>query len=220
LHLRSLTFSFLARVSDRSILEANLFGSHCLYDGSPNELVMLRSCPSAADGLNLGLERAKRKFIACVHQVVCLPDAWDRCLMQQLQEAERRFGPIGAAGVSGAGEVTEPEDPTRPLGAERIGWVNDRGRVLRGGPELPAKVATLGELLLVVRRDSALRFDPDLGFHLFGADICLQARERGLAVVALCDHNSRSVGLPEAFYRSAAVFARKWSIGYRSPRRA
>jgi hypothetical protein len=86
--------------------------------------------------------------------------------------------------------------------------------MLRDGPELPARVATLDELLLVVRRDSPLRFDPALGFHLYGADICLQAAERGLAVVAigaLCHHNSRSIGLPAAFYRSAEVFAGKWS---------
>jgi hypothetical protein len=67
---------------------------------------------------------------------------------------------------------------------ERIGWVVDRGRMLRDGPELPARVATLDEVLLVVRRDSPLRFYPALGFHLYGADICLQAAERGLAVVA------------------------------------
>jgi hypothetical protein len=110
--------------------------------------------------------------------------------------------------------VITPEDPIQPHAAQRIGWVIDRGRVLRDGPELPARVATLDELVLVVRRDTPLRFDPSLGFHLYGADICLQARELGLAVVALaapCRHNSRSVGLPEAFYRSAEVFARKWS---------
>ncbi len=59
----------------------------------------------------------------------------------------------------------------------RIGWVVDRGRMLRDGPELPARVATLDELLLIVKRDSGLRFDPALGFHLYGADICIQARE-------------------------------------------
>jgi len=100
-----------------------------------------------------------------------------------------------------------------PLAAERVGWVVDRGRLLRDGPELPARVATLDELLLVVPRNTPLRFDPALGFHLYGADICLQAAERGLAVVALgalCHHNSRSVGLPEAFFPSAEVFAPKW----------
>jgi hypothetical protein len=79
-------------------------------------------------------------------------------------------------------------------------------------------VSTLDELLVVVRRDAGLCFDPALGFHLYGADLCLQARERGLAVVAIaapCHHNSRSIGLPDAFYASAEVFARKWS--YRLP---
>jgi hypothetical protein len=80
--------------------------------------------------------------------------------------------------------------------------------VLSEGPGLPAPVATLDELLLIVRRDSPLRFDPELGFHLYGADLCFQARERGLAVVALgepCRHRSRSVGLPRAFFASAKV---------------
>ena len=65
-----------------------------------------------------------------------------------------------------------------------------------------------------MRRDTPLRFDPAPGFHLYGADICLQAAEVGLPVVvidAVCHHNSRSVGLPKAFYKSAQVFARKWA---------
>jgi hypothetical protein len=66
----------------------------------------------------------------------------------------------------------------------------------------------------LVRRDCGLRFDADLGFHIYGADICLQARELGLAVVAfgaLRHHNSRHIGPGHGFYDSAAVFARKWS---------
>jgi hypothetical protein len=160
------TLSLVACASDSELLQCNLIASPCLDPRFHHDVTVVKNCTSAADGLNLGLERAKRKFIACVHQDVCLPDAWDRCLMQQLQEAERRFGPIGAAGVSGAGEVIEPEDSRHPLRAERIGWVVDRGRLLRDGPELPAKVATLDDLLLVARRDSELRVDPDLGFHL------------------------------------------------------
>jgi hypothetical protein len=142
-----------------------------------------------------------------------LSDGWDRCLAQLFREAERRFGPIGVAGVYGVGEVIPPLEPGRAFSAARIGWVVDRGRVLRDGPELPATVATLDELALVVRRDAGLRFEPALGFHLYGADLCLQAREKGLAVVALeafCHHNSRSAGLPEAFYESALALARKW----------
>ena len=72
--------------------------------------------------------------------------------------------------------------------------------MLRDGPELPPQVATLDELLLIVRRDSGLRFDPELGFHLYGADICLQASEQGLAVVALAALLSSS-------------FAQRWIAG-------
>jgi hypothetical protein len=32
-----------------------------------------------------------------------------------------------------------------------------------------------------------------------------------VAIDALCYHNSKSIGLPTAFFRSAEVFARKWA---------
>jgi len=192
-------------------------------------LILVKNCPSAAGGLNLGIERAQHEWVVCVHQDVHLPEGWDRRLARQIYEAERQFGPIGVAGVYGVGLprgglrqkggqaprcATEPVPDLPRLAAKRVGWVVDRGRLLRDGPELPARAATLDELLLVVPRNTPLRFDPALGFHLYGADICLQAAERGLAVVALgavCHHNSRSVGLPEAFFPSAEVFARKWT---------
>ena len=105
----------------------------------------------------------QRRNGCLVHQDVWLPAGWDRSVIEQLREAERRFGPIGVAGVYGVGEVITPCEQSQPLAAERIGWVVDRGQMLRDGPELPAPVATLDELLLIVKRDSGLRFDPDFG---------------------------------------------------------
>jgi hypothetical protein len=200
--------------SHGAALKANLLASPCLGPGSPHELIVVRNCPSAADGLNLGLERARTDWVVFVHQDVFLPEGWESQLAEQLHEAEARFGPIGVAGVYGVGEVRAPGTPAERVSAERIGWVVDRGRVLRHGPDLPARVATLDELLLILPRNTPLRFDPALGFHLYGADLCLQARERGLAVVALgalCHHNSLTLGLPQSFFASAEVFARKWA---------
>jgi hypothetical protein len=236
--LASLTFATC--LSSPETLRSNLLASPCLRPGAAHQVIAVEGCPSAAAGLNAGFGYAKHELIVCVHQDVYLPEGWDRYLAQQLREAERRFGPIGVAGVYGVGPalladggpaccdaaevanrgarcedfIPHPSSSIPAKAAERIGCVVDRGRMLRDGPELPARVATLDELLLVVRRDSPLRFDPALGFHLYGADICLQAAERGLAVVAigaLCHHNSQSIGLPAAFYRSAKIFARKWS---------
>ena len=210
-----LPISFVVCVSDDAILTANLLASPGLVGpDSPHEVILIHKAPSAGAGLNMGLERAQRGWIVCAHQDVFLPEGWDQCLTQQLREAERRFGPIGVAGVYGVGAAVSLESKGSSLGAQRIGWVVDRGRPLRDGPELPARAATLDELLLVVPRETPLRFDPDLGFHLYGADLCLQAAEQGLAVVALgalCHHNSRSIGLPRAFFPSAEVFARKWA---------
>jgi Glycosyltransferase like family len=210
--IQSVVLSFVICMSDEQIVRAHALNSPCLQAGSAHEVILVRNCPSAADGLNLGLRRAKGDWIVCMHQDLFLPTRWDLLLAEQLQEAERRFGPIGVAGVYGVGPVQEA--PGWPLSAERIGCVVDRGRMLRDGPELPARVSTLDELLLIVPRDTPLRFDPELGFHLYGADLCLQAAERGLAVVALgalCHHNSQNVGLPPAFFASAQVFARKWT---------
>ncbi len=216
--------SFVACVSDDSILQANLLASPDLVGpGSPHEVILIHEAPSAAAGYIMGRQRAKHEWVVFVHQDVRLPQGWDQALTRQIGEAEQRFGPIGVAGVYGVGDVIESADNEDALAAERIGWVVDRGRELRDGPELPAEVATLDELVLVVRRDSGLQFDPALGFHMYGADICLQARERGLACVALgavCHHNSRSVGLPGAFYESAESSPASGGSACRSPRRA
>ena len=128
-------------------------------------------CANAADGLNAGFSLGSREWLVFVHQDVFLPSGWVHCLSKQLHEAKRRFGPIGVAGVR-VGKVIAPAGRSRPLAAPRVGWVIDCGRELPDGPELPAQVANLDELLLFVRRDSGLRFDATLGnpvTHLRGA---------------------------------------------------
>jgi hypothetical protein len=69
--------SFLVCLSEDSVLDANLMASPCLRSGTPHEVVAIRNAPSAADGLNLGLRRAKHDWITCEHQGVFLPRGWD-----------------------------------------------------------------------------------------------------------------------------------------------
>jgi hypothetical protein len=206
--------SFVVCLSDDAVFGANLFASPCLGTGSLHEVIAIRNAPSAADGLNMGFERATNELVVCVHQDVYLPEGWDRRMISQFRMAEQRFVPVGAAGVYGVGEVIPASAPRCLPTVQRVGRVVDRGRLLQEGPELPAQVAVLDELLVVVPRGSTLRFDPDLGFHLYAADLCLRAIEQGLAVVAfdaLCHHNSRSLAMPDSFLPSAHVFARKWA---------
>jgi Glycosyltransferase like family len=218
--------TFVACVSDEAILRANLLSSACLQPGTVHEVILIKNCRSAADGLNLGIARARHELVVCVHQDVHLPPGWDQRLIQQLGAAMRQWGPIGVAGVYGVGEPTEvhpeaqetaaaqqPRHPRQKFAVRRMGRVIHRGHPLFDSPILPSRVSTLDELLLVVPRNTPLRFDPELGFHFYGADICLSAQERGLPVVALdasCHHNTRTAVLPKAFFQSASTFAGKW----------
>ena len=129
--------SFVACVSDEEVLRTNLLASPCLGTGSGHEVILVKNCPSAADGLNLGLARSSGEWVIALHQDVFLPDGWDRRLALQLREAERRFGPVGVAGVYGVGPAREL---SVSLAAERIGRVLDRGRLLCDGPGLPARL--------------------------------------------------------------------------------
>ncbi len=131
--------SFVVGVSDEEILRNNFSASPCITAaGSPHQVILVRDGLNVIDKLSRGLEQAENDWVVCMHQYVWLPAAWDLRLTQQLEEAELRYGPVGVAGVYGVGEVISADDDARPLSAERIGWVVDRGRMLRDGPELPA----------------------------------------------------------------------------------
>ena len=126
--------SFVSCVLNEEVLRANLLGSPCLGPDLSHETILIKNCPSAATGLNLAIERAEHGWVVFVHQDVCLPEGWDRLLASQLREAERRFGPIGVAGVYGVGEVISPQSPQRrtPIASNnipRIG-VSPNGQVL------------------------------------------------------------------------------------------
>jgi hypothetical protein len=198
--------SFVACVSDEEILQSNLLSSPCLAQGSPHELLLMRGCRSAAEGLNRGLARARHALIVFVHQDVYLPAGWPARFWQQYRRAQELYGKIGVLGVYGVS--------CRNGCVIKTGKVVDRDHLLQEGNEFPAPVDTLDELLLALPRETDLQFAPQLGFHFYGADICLAAKARGLAAVAvdaLCFHNSAHAGLPPEFFASAQIFAARWS---------
>ena len=77
-----------------------------------------------------------------------------------------------------------------------------------------AEVASIDEIVIVLNNRHGLRFDENLpGFHLYAADIVLQAREKGLKTYvfdAPVVHNSR---------HNPQVFDRHFFAAYRYMRR-
>jgi hypothetical protein len=193
-------------VSDEAVLKERLLSSPCLAADSPHELLLMRNCRSAAEGLNRGLALARHPLVVCVHQDVYLPREWPPRFWQQYRQAQDAFGPLGVLGVYGVAQ--------RDGAVAKAGHVVDRGHLLKEGARLPALVDTLDELLPVVPREAPLSFDPRLGFHFYGADLCLEARRKGRAAVAVdavCFHHSARTGLAEDFQASARAFTGKWA---------
>ncbi len=159
------------------------------------------NCYSAPQALNRGLNQARAGLVACCHQDVRMGDGWLDRFLGQIALIGRTDPHWGVAGLMGvrfggafAGHVKDPHT-NRPFG------------------RLPGRVQSLDELFLALRPDSGLRFDEDLGgFHLYGADLCLQARMQGLrcyAVDAPVEHLSGG-RCDESFYQAARRLRAKW----------
>jgi hypothetical protein len=202
--VKDVPVTFVACVNDDAQLDANLRRSPCLRGASPHELLVFRGCASAAEGLNAGIEQARHEFVVLVHQDVYLPEDWPARMVAQWRQAEQQGGPVGIAGVFGVLDRRVPFDA--------IGRVVHRDRLL-SHRSLPSDVDGLDELLLVVPRDTPLRVDGDLGWHLYGTDLALQAQDKGLRVVVVdapCHHNSLTGRVPWKYRESERVLARKW----------
>ena len=196
--------TFVACVNDDEQLAANLGRSPCLRDPGPHELLVFRDCASAAEGLNAGIDQARNELVVLVHQDVYVPAGWPARLGAQWRLAQAQGGPVGIAGVFGVLDRRVPFDA--------IGRVVHRDRLL-SHRSLPADVDGLDELLMVVPRDTPLRVDATLGWHLYGTDLALQAQQRDLRVVVLdapCHHNSLTGRVPWKYRESERVLARKW----------
>jgi hypothetical protein len=200
-----LPLSFIIAVNDEHVLRNNALTSPAFCNGHGHEVLLQRNFPSASLAYNTAIESARNDLIICMHQDVYLPERWVQKLQKVVNFLEalgRRWGVLGCYGISLQG---------RPVGHI---FSNGLNREL-GGSHPPVPVQSLDETVLVLRKSSGLRFDVNLPhFHLYGADICLQARRSGLKNYAMsnfCVHNSIAIKkLPAEFWRCAEYLRVKW----------
>jgi Glycosyltransferase like family len=200
-------FSIVVAVNNHQVLQNNLLRSPSLANGSSTHQIIVEEGFSAAGAAyNSGLDAALNDIVIFIHQDVYLPDGW----MQQLTESIRTLEAAGQKwGVLGCFGVTKDH-------RDGLGQVYSTGLGLIGKPvAVPTPVDTLDEIVLIFRNSSGLRFDPEVpNFHMYGADICLEARQRGLssyAIPAFCVHNTRQIfKLPTDFRVAYRYMKRKW----------
>jgi hypothetical protein len=184
-------------------LQSNLLQSPYIHN---HQLIIKRGYKCVARAYNEAIKEAKNDIMVFVHQDVYLPWKFFLSLSISIQELGMiNWGIIGPAG--------------RNLLGEYYGHILDRGK-LWGSPEnLPAPVQTLDELLLVGKKSGAfkrLAFDEQIpNHHLFGSDICLQAKDAGFenyAINTFLHHNSTlGSDLPENWKDSARYIKEKWT---------
>ena len=201
-----MNFSVISAVNDKKVLQQCLLRSPDLQRQHTAEVLLQRGYSYAADAFNEATAKAKGDVLVFVHQDVYLPAGW----FQQVEAAINRvafsdpsWGVLGVYGVTSGGEF-------------RGHLYCNANQCALGKPiQGPEEVATLDEVVLIVRKDSGLQFDSGLkGFHLYGTDICLAARERGLkihVVPGFCIHNANGYGMfPRSFWRGYFYMRRKW----------
>ncbi len=192
-------WSVIAAVNDEQLLNTCLLRSPDLELAA--DIILQRGFASAAEAYNDGIRKSRGEIVVFVHQDVYLPKGWiDRArkAIDLIAAHDPGWGVMGLYGV---------KDDGGHVG--HVYYHRIMGEQFEGGIE----VSTLDELLLIVRRSSGLSFDESLsGYHMYGADICLEARKRGIksyVISAFCIHNAIE-HRPLQFWKAYFFMRRKW----------
>lgn len=142
-----------------------------------NELIVIQNpnninYPCIGEALNIGIEKARYEIIVVVHEDVYLYDKWQNDFCQALfllEKYDPDWAVLGCAGIDHSGSA--------------IGnWHDPHGvtNTFSKGQRF-ARVVTLDEHLLVIRKSMDVRFDPDIpGIHGLGVDLLHSTAERKL----------------------------------------
>jgi hypothetical protein len=171
------------------------------FDNSTRNL----SIPSV---YNKFIKTTSAEILVFVHQDVICDISWLSKIDEQIAAIEKHDQSWGVLGIMGvrsngtfAGNILDPHTSAR--------YGN-----------LPSPVLSLDEVCLIIRRNSGLTFDEQIGgFHFYGTDICLEARRLGLACYAI-DARVRHLSggrITKEFYEAADRLKKKWSLDKTTP---
>jgi hypothetical protein len=197
-------WSVISAVNNEAVLRSCLLSSPDIQSAS--EVILQTGYHSAAAAYNAGIAKATSDVLVLVHQDVYLPAGWIAKVQGALASLARKDPQWAVAGVWGG-----------KSGGNFTGHLYCAGlmRVLGKPSEDVREVTSLDEVLLILRKSSGVCFDERLrGFHMYGTDICLEAKARGLksyAISAFCVHNTNGYRLlPLDFWKSYLFLRRKW----------
>lgn len=198
--------TFVVPCNDKKLTNSNFMASPLLLNDKNYEIKLMWGYNSASEAYNIAIKEAKNDLIIFSHQDVLLPKNWDLSLLESinyLKENSLNWGVLGCYGVTSQGLK------------KGFIYCNANGGYIGEPFMAPQPVQTLDEINLIIRKSSGLRFDEKLkGYHLYGTDICLAAKEEGLnayVIPALCLHNStQTLIYPKEFFECCDYIRIKW----------
>lgn len=134
---------------------------------------------SASQAYNRGLDATSAPIVALVHHDVYLPPGWEGLLARRIAELSHHDPDWAVLCPFGVGKDAFGYGPV---------WSSSVGSVIGQVRNGPVPVQSSDELMIILRRDSGLRFDEALpGFHLYGTDIVQSAlrNKRGAYAMSL-----------------------------------
>ncbi|MEO0392648.1 MAG: glycosyltransferase [Pseudomonadota bacterium] len=198
-------FCVIAAVNDEAVLARDLAASPMIAEAAC-DLAVQRGAKNIGTAYNAGIAATTAPYMVFAHQDVYLPWGWDTQLRARITALEAVDPGWGVLGPIGLGVDAMPHGTVWSSGAWR-----EYDYPVTG----PVPVQSLDELVLVIRRDSGLCFDPHLPhFHLYGTDIVQMALAAGhgaYAVHAPVIHNSDTLnGLGKGYYAAYGYMQEKW----------
>jgi Glycosyltransferase like family len=205
--MAELSVTFVAAVNNQTVLHNNLLRSPRLRERQGIQWLFKEGFSSAPMAYNQALDEAQHDLVVFIHQDVYLPEPWLDQLAASIDFLDARKIEWGVLGSFGS-------HPDAPGGLGRVftTGLGSHGNAI----DEPTPAETLDEIVLVVRKSSGLRFDEKLPhYHMYGVDLCLLARSRGLgcyAIPATCVHNTNQlIDLPAEFVQCYRYVKRKWA---------
>jgi GT2 family glycosyltransferase len=180
-HIRNADISFITCISDLNQYRDYVLSS-LIKDVTAKEIDVIPIFNfggeySAAQALNIGIDKSRSDLIVMCHQDVSFIDNWADnlfCRIKEIETQTKKWGVLGTAGIK----------PVNTHGAETAGLVyQDMQKTVSWGPTRNVNfcpMQTFDEHCMIIRKSSGLKFDEIFnGFHFYGADISLLSLQRG-----------------------------------------
>lgn len=198
--------TFVIPINNQTVYQNNFLSSPVLQKIHSKQIIQQIDYNSAPEALNDAIDKATNEIIIFTHQDIYLPEKWLTDLQNSLNYLEMNDPNWGVLGSYGLDKLGKKWGNIFSTGLGVIGQKS----------EIPVKIRTLDEIVLILRKSSGLRFDENLPhFHFYGTDICMSAAERGMhcyCIPGFCIHNTNEIFVyPKEFYICYNHIKKRWN---------